>query len=120
MSIRTPMRSEIWFAELDPTRGHEQGGRRPCLVISNDMFNEGPAGLVVVLPVTSKDKHIRFHIPIDPPEGGLKIRSFIKPEDIRSISRERLVKKTGAVSAATMKSVTDRLRVLLDIYAFED
>ena len=115
MSTRTPMRGEIWLAELNPTRGHEQSGRRPCLVVSNDVFNEGPAELVVVLPITSKDKRIRFHVPINPPEGGLKSRSFIKPEDIRSIARERLIKRTGSVSAQTMKTVADRLLALLDI-----
>lgn len=120
MKITAPIRGEIWLAELDPTRGHEQGGRRPCLVISNDALNEGPAGLVVVLPITSKDKRIRFHVPLHPPEGGVKTTSFIKPEDIRSISKERLIKRMGAVSPATRKTLADRLRALLDLYSFDE
>lgn len=119
MNTRAPMRGEIWLAEPDPTRGHEQGGRRPCLVVSNDGFNEGPAGLVVVLPITSKEKRIRFHIILNPPEGGVKSHSFIKPEDIRSISKERLVKKVGTVNPATMKTVDGRLRALHDLYTFD-
>ncbi|NCR44934.1 MAG: type II toxin-antitoxin system PemK/MazF family toxin, partial [Microcystis aeruginosa SX13-01] len=51
-------RGEIWLADLNPVRGHEQAGKRPCLVISADLFNQGASGLVVVLPVTSKDKGI--------------------------------------------------------------
>ena len=47
-------RGEIWWVDLDPTRGHEQAGRRPALVLSVDAFNHGPAGLVVVVPVSSK------------------------------------------------------------------
>ena len=55
-------RGEIWLADLNPVRGHEQAGKRPCLVISADLFNQGASGLVVVLPVTSKDKGIPFHL----------------------------------------------------------
>jgi mRNA interferase MazF len=47
-------RGEIWLADLNPSRGHEQAGKRPCLIISVNMFNQGAAGLVVVLPITSK------------------------------------------------------------------
>ena len=117
MKTGAPMRGEMWLAELDPTRGHEQGGRRPCLVVSNDTFNEGPAGLVVVLPATSKDKRIRFHVALKPPEGGVKSASFIKPEDIRPVSKERLIKKMGRVPSNAMKTVDERLKALLDLYA---
>ena len=105
----------MWLADLDPVEGHEQGGRRPCLVISNNIFNEGATELVVVLPITSKDKKIRFHVCIDPPEGGAKMKSFIKPEDIRSISKERLVKRMGVANHETIEAVEIRLRNLLDI-----
>src|SRR6185295_5268066 len=46
-------RGEVWLADLDPTRGHEQAGRRPVLIVSDDVFNAGAAELVVVLPMTS-------------------------------------------------------------------
>lgn len=49
-------RGEIWLVDLNPVRGHEQAGKRPCLIISVDLFNQGTSGLVVVLPITSKDK----------------------------------------------------------------
>lgn len=48
-----PARGDIWLADLNPVRGHEQAGRRPVLVVSVDLFNQGRADLVVVLPVTS-------------------------------------------------------------------
>lgn len=90
-------RGEIWLADLNPVKGHEQAGKRPCLVMSVDLFNQGASGLVVVLPITSKDKSIPFHVKIDPPEGGIKTQSFIKCEDVRSISVERLGKRWGSV-----------------------
>ena len=110
-----PKRGEVWLVNLDPTRGREQAGTRPALVVSADLFNGSPAGLTIVLPITSKDKRIRSHVPVEPPEGGLKQRSFIKCEDVRSISVDRLAGRWGNVSPATMAEVEDRLRILLDL-----
>ncbi|HEY3999133.1 MAG TPA: type II toxin-antitoxin system PemK/MazF family toxin [Candidatus Xenobia bacterium] len=67
-----PLRGEIWLADMDPVRGHEQGGRRPVLVVSVDPFNQGPAGLVIVLPMTSRARGIPSHGVVEPPEGGLR------------------------------------------------
>jgi mRNA interferase MazF len=110
-----PSRGEIWLVDLNPVRGHEQGGKRPGLVVSVDLFNHGPAGLVVLLPVTTKKKGIPFHVEINPPEGGVQEKSFIKCEDIRSVSKERLAARIGAVSPNTMATVEDRLRILLNL-----
>lgn len=110
-----PYRGEIWTADLNPIRGHEQAGIRPCLVISVDLFNHGPAGLVVVLPVTTKNKGIPFHVEVAPPEGGLKETSFIKCEDIRSLSPDRLIACSGSISADIISKVEDRLKILLDM-----
>jgi mRNA interferase MazF len=85
------------------------------LVISVDPFNHGPAGLVVLLPLTSVAKGIPFHVQIQPPEGGLKVKSFVKCEDIRSISKERLARRWGTVSQSTLAAVEDRLRILLGL-----
>jgi mRNA interferase MazF len=113
MSI--PQRGEIWMTDLDPTRGHEQAGKRPALVVSADAFNRGPAGLIIVLPLTSRPKGVRSHVPLNPPEGGIRKPSFIKCEDVRSVSVERLSRPLGAVSAQTMQAVAYRLRILMDL-----
>jgi len=110
-----PSRGEVWLVDLNPTRGHEQAGKRPCLVISVDLFNQGPAGLVVVLPVTSKGKGVSSHVAVSPPEGGLTRPSFIKCEEVRSIAVERLIQRYGIVSPETMAAVEDRLRILLGL-----
>ena len=110
-----PARGEIWGVVLSPVLGHEQGGHRPALVVSVDAFNAGPAELVVVLPLTSKAKGIPFHIEVQPPEGGLKQASYIKCEDVRSISRERLRERWGTVSSKTLLEIEDRLRILLNL-----
>ncbi len=90
-----PARGDVWMVDLNPTRGHEQRGTRPALVVSVDLFNARPAGLVVVLPITSKAKSIRTHVPVNPLEAGLTLPSDIKCEDIRSVSEERLIRRLG-------------------------
>lgn len=108
-----PSRGEVWLASLDPTRGHEQAGRRPVLIVSEDLFNRGPAGLVIALPLSSTFRGVPAHVVVEAPEGGLKTTSAILCEAVRSISTERLIVRWGAVSSATMIQVEDTLRILM-------
>lgn len=110
-----PMRGEVWLVELNPVRGHEQAGTRPVLVFSVDIFNNGPAGLVVVIPITSKNRDIPLHVDISPPDGGLIVKSHIKCEDMRSVSKDRLTRKLGTVSSNILESVEDRVKILLGL-----
>jgi mRNA interferase MazF len=110
-----PLRGEIWTVNLDPTRGREQAGSRPALVFSTNAFNRGPAELIVVIPITSKAKGIPLHVTVQAPEGGIKTVSYIKTEDIRSISKDRLGKRWGSVSQQTLHEVADRVRILLEL-----
>lgn len=112
----SPNRGEIWTANLDPTVGHEQAGQRPVLVISSNITNHGPSTLIVVCPVTTTNRHIPLHVPIAPPEGGVKQPSVILCDHIRAISKDRLRGRAwGAVSPATLRTVEDRLAILLEI-----
>ncbi|NKE70196.1 type II toxin-antitoxin system PemK/MazF family toxin [Nitrospiraceae bacterium HYJII51-Mn-bac16s-1-B09] len=109
----SPARGDVWLADLNPTRGHEQAGQRPVLIVSEDLFNQGPAGLVIVLPITSTHRGIPAHVPVSPPEGGLKNASVILCDSIRSISKGRLSRRLGRVSGAVMEEVEDRIRILM-------
>jgi len=111
--VTSPARGEVWLADLNPTRGHEQAGGRPVLVLSEDLFNRGPAGLVIVLPMTSTVHPVPFHLPVSPPEAGLKNLTAVLCEAIRSISTDRLIVRWGAVTSRTMTEIEDRLRILL-------
>jgi len=115
MSATNPARGEVWMVDFDPTKGHEQARRRPALVVSVDAFNNSPAGLVIVLPITSKAKGIRSHVEVNPQEAGLTRKSFIKCEDIRSVAKERLFRRRGSISQQTLAAVEYRLRVLLGL-----
>lgn len=108
-------RREVWRVDFEPVRGHEQGRIRPALILSNDVLNHGPAELVTVVPITTRARPLRSYLAIAPPEGGLKQESFIICDQVRTISKERLGKRYGAVSAATMLEVERRVKFLLDL-----
>lgn len=110
-----PKRGEVWWVVLDPTRGREQAGRRPALVLSADLLNASAAGIVSALPITSRDRGIRSHVAVEPPEGGLAVPSWILCEQVRTISRERLLGRIGVVTMRTLAAAADRVRVLLDL-----
>jgi mRNA interferase MazF len=111
--VSSPARGEVWLADLHPTRGREQAGRRPVLVVSEDVFNAGPADLVIVLPITSTLRPIPSHVRLQSPEGGLKTESAVLCEAIRSISKDRLLSRWGTIGAERMKRIEDVLRILL-------
>jgi mRNA interferase MazF len=110
-----PLRGDIWRIDFNPTRGREQASVRPALVVSVDPFNHGPAGLVVVLPLTTRERRVPLHVEVNPPEGGLRQRSFIKCEAIRSVGAERLLDRWGSTSPQTLMLVERRLRLLLGL-----
>ena len=87
----------------------------PGFDVSVDRFNHGAAELVIACPITSKAKGVPTHVQVDSPEGGLSLRSFIKCEDVRSISKSRLLSRFGAVSSETMRKVEERLAIPLGI-----
>ncbi len=108
-----PLQREVWFAELDPVRGSEQAGRRPVVVLSREAFNRARRALAVVVPLTSAESGVRLHLGIDPPEGGLRHRSFAMPDMIRSVSRERLLERWGTVRPETFDELAHRVRVII-------
>jgi mRNA interferase MazF len=110
-----PSRGEVWDLNFDPATGHEQAGMRSALILSEDIFNEGPAEMVVVAPITRTQRKIRWHVSVAPPEGGLSSESFIQCENVRSVSRQRLKRRRGRVSPPVMQQVEDRLRILLGL-----
>ena len=110
--MKVPARGEVWYADLEPVRGHDQGGRRPVLVVSSDAYNRGPAQLLLVLPITSKQRGVLYHVSLEPPDGGLSVASDILCDAIRSVSRTRIGRHLGTVSSAKMALVEDRLRII--------
>lgn len=86
-----------------------------CVVVSVDRFNRSPAELTLVCPTTTKERRIPTHVRVAPPEGGLREVSFVKCEDLRSISKEQLQKRLGAVTPATLREIETRVRLILGL-----
>jgi mRNA interferase MazF len=106
-------RGDVWLVDLDPTMGHEQNGGRPALIISADELNLSPVGLVAVLPMTSKARKLPSRVRIAPPAGGLAMESWVICEQIRTVSKQRLVTRLGRVTPATLGAVVDIVKILL-------
>lgn len=105
-----PERGDLWLAALDPVGRGEQGGNRPVLVVSTNAFNAWPVNLVIVVPITTRDRGFAHHIPVV--GGGLDRPSFAMPEYLRSVAQRRLHRRLGAVEHSTLTAVDDWLRRL--------
>lgn len=108
-------RGEVYLGDPDPVVGHEQGGRRPLLVISIDPMNRSPARLAITVPLTTTDRQNKLHVRVDPPEGGLKRVSFAMPEMVRSVSAIRLQRRLGRTSMDTVETVANRVGLLVGL-----
>jgi mRNA interferase MazF len=114
-SANSPRRGEVWGVDLDPTRGREQAGIRPALIVSDDALNGGPRDLVIICPITGTDRGIPTHVPVAPPEGGLSRPSAIMVEQVRAVSTSRLGRRGGEVTPETMGQVDQVLGLVLNI-----
>src|SRR6476659_5143487 len=108
-------RGEVYMAGPDPIVGHEQGGRRPLLVISIDPMNRSAARLMIGVPLTTTDHSNKLHVRLDPPEGGLTRPSFAMPEMVRSVSTARLLRRLGFTSTDTVETVARRVGILIGL-----
>jgi mRNA interferase MazF len=81
MADYLPRKGELITLTFDPQSGHEQRGRRPALVVSNDLFNRH-TGLCIVCPITNTHRDYPFHVAIPAGEG---VTGFIMVEQVKSI-----------------------------------
>ena len=99
--------------------GHEQGGIRPALILSANRFNEGPRGMVIVVPLTTthRPELDSFRVEVKPPDGGTTETSYVIPDQIRAISVNRLVgtSRRGRLGPKKLADVEDRVRVVLNL-----
>jgi mRNA interferase MazF len=109
-------RGELWLVDFGEPIGHEQGYRRPAVVVSADRMNASRAGLVIVLPVTSTRRGLPSHVEIEADAAtGLRQTSYAKAEDIKSVSVERLVHRIGDASPAALHRLQRVIALLLDL-----
>jgi mRNA interferase MazF len=109
-----PKRGEVWLVNWNPARGSEQAGRRPALVIQNDIGNE-KAATTIVAAISSTVRVYPMNVRIKPPEGGLERPSIIKTSQILTISKERLEKRLGSLSQKRMDEVDGAIKLSLSL-----
>ena len=106
------LRGDVFWADLDPTKGREQAGRRPVLVISHDIFNER-SGTVIAMAITSQAQAAGFPLSVELASGGLPKRSWVKISQIRTLSVDRLAKRIGRVSPEELLRVVEGLNEII-------
>ena len=102
----------VW-ADPDPTGGSEQAKARPFAIVSVDQLNRAGLGISLVVPFTRTDFSSALHLAVAPPEGGLGVRSFAMPEQLRVLSHERASRGVGTLRPATLSDLLRRCRLLL-------
>ena len=107
-------RGEIYYANLDPVMGSEQGGVRPVLIIQNDLGNRF-SPTVIAVPLTSRQGKapLRTHVPVSPPAGGLQKPSVILCEQVRTLEKSRLRRYVGRLRPEKMALVERALAVAM-------
>lgn len=109
-----PRRGEVWLVNWNPARGSEQAGRRPALVIQNDIGNE-KASSTIVAGISSSVKIFPMNVKVDPPEGGLRLASIVKTSQILTVDKKRLERRLGQLSSEKMKEVNLAVKLSLDL-----
>ena len=115
---KTPLRrGQIWWIDWEPHRGSEQAGRRPSLVVQSNEANELDAyNLTIVLPISSGHADNDLHVRVEPSQmNGLGKSSFVKCEQILTVSKSRLDGYIGTLEPRHQKLIDQNLKAVLSL-----
>lgn len=107
-------RNEIYYADLNPVKGSEQGGIRPVLVIQNDTGNKH-SPTTIVAAITSKEEKAKLPTHVEVGSCGVERKSLALLEQIRTIDKSRLIKYVGELDGATVKDVNEAISISLGL-----
>jgi mRNA interferase MazF len=112
-------RGDVFFADLSPVVGSEQGGVRPVLVIQNDIGNRfSPTVIVAAITAQIQKAKLPTHVEIDAEVHGFDRDSVILLEQVRTIDKQRLTDKITHLDEEMMNKVDDALQVSLGLIEF--
>ncbi len=106
------LRGEIRWADLDPTRGHEQAGHRPVLILSQGVFNQR-SGTVIAVAITSRPQRAGFPLTLELESDELPKRSWVKISQIRTLSVQRIGRRLGTASPEEITQVIEGLNEIV-------
>jgi mRNA interferase MazF len=107
------LRGEIRWADLNPTRGREQTGQRPVLILSHDVFNER-SGTVIAVALTSQPQRAGFPLTLELHGKALPKKSWVKISQIRTLAVERIGKVIGRASPEELAQVVEGLNEIIE------
>jgi len=108
-------RGEVYYVDLGQPVGREPAFHRPAVVVSVDILNNGPGGLVVVVPITTASYGLRSHVELEPEGSGLDRISFARCDQLRVVSVERLSSRQGLIGPERIQAIDQALRFVLDL-----
>lgn len=106
------LRGDVRWADLSPTRGTEQAGHRPVLIISHDVFN-ARSGTVIAVALTSKQPSAGFPLTLESRATGLPKRSWVKISQIRTLASERVGARIGVAQPEEVNRVVEGLNEII-------
>ena len=106
------LRGEIYWADLNPVRGHEQAGLRPVVVISKDIFNDR-SGTVIAMAITSQPQRAGFPLTLELTKSELPKHSWVKISQIRTLSTERLGEKIDRLEPEVLSQLIEGINEII-------
>jgi len=106
------LRGDIFWADLNPVIGSEQGGFRPVLILSHDIFNDR-SGTVIAVAITSQPQRAGFPLTLELSDTKLPKKSWAKISQVRTLSTKRIGKKIASASAEELAGITDGLNEII-------
>ncbi|MEA5113958.1 MAG: type II toxin-antitoxin system PemK/MazF family toxin [Geobacteraceae bacterium] len=106
------LRGEIRWADLNPVRGSEQGGLRPVLILSHDVFN-ARSGTVIALAITSQEQRAGFPLTLELAYPSLPKKSWVKISQIQTLAVERIGRKIAEASPEELELVVEGLNEIV-------
>ncbi|EUJ40161.1 type II toxin-antitoxin system PemK/MazF family toxin [Brochothrix campestris] len=112
-------RGEIYYADLSPVKGSEQGGIRPVLIIQNDIGNKfSPTVIVAAITAKIQKAKLLTHVEVKATKKGLNKNSVVLLEQIRTIDKQRLTDRITVLDKQTMEAVDNSLKISLSLVTF--
>lgn len=109
------LRGNIYWADLNPVLGSEQGGLRPVLILSEDVFNER-SGTVIAVALTSQPQRAGFPLTLELTDPRLPKKSWVKISQVRTLSVNRIGKRVAKASEEELQSVIEGLNEIIGAY----
>ena len=109
-------RGSVVLADLDPTRGHEQQGFRPCVVVSDaDVATHQRFPMICLVPLTGAPGQGALYPPLSPGQSGLRKQSFALVDQLRSLDKRRIRRVFGTITDLELAAIDEGLRLFLGL-----